>query len=86
VRPGCGASAAELEAHLAARLARYKWPKAYVQVDGLPRTAYGKVQKPVLLQWYLARREGQAASAPGGGPRAETAEPGAAGAGPEPSQ
>jgi fatty-acyl-CoA synthase len=54
VRPGHDAPAAELESHLAARLARYKLPKAYVTVDALPRTAYGKVQKPVLLQSYLA--------------------------------
>ena len=52
-RPG-GVDAADLSAFLATRLARYKLPKEFCWVDTLPRTAYGKVQKPVLLQEYLA--------------------------------
>lgn len=46
--------AAELAAHLGARLARYKHPKAVVWVDELPRTAYGKVVKGELRDRWLA--------------------------------
>jgi fatty-acyl-CoA synthase len=52
----------ELSAHLASRLARYKLPKAFVTIDALPRTAYGKVQKNVLAERYAATRP------PGGTP------------------
>jgi fatty-acyl-CoA synthase len=48
--------ARELNAHLATRLARFKLPKDYVFVEVLPRTAYGKVQKTLLQESYLARR------------------------------
>ena len=41
---------AGLEAWLDGRLARYKWPRRWVQVDALPRTALGKVQKVALQQ------------------------------------
>jgi len=42
----------QLTAHLAPRLAKYKWPKHYVFVEALPRSAYGKVQKPLLqAEW-----------------------------------
>ncbi|MDP2263665.1 MAG: AMP-binding protein [Hydrogenophaga sp.] len=33
------------------RLARYKWPRRWVRVDSLPRTALGKVQKAALKTW-----------------------------------
>ncbi len=42
--------------HLEARLARYKIPKAFVLVDALPRTPYGKVLKRELAAQYAARR------------------------------
>ena len=41
---------------LEARLARYKLPKAINFLDELPRTAYGKVVKPELREWYQGRR------------------------------
>jgi malonyl-CoA/methylmalonyl-CoA synthetase len=39
---------AALEAHLRTQLASFKIPRAFVQVDALPRTALGKVQKHLL--------------------------------------
>jgi fatty-acyl-CoA synthase len=51
-----------LRAHLESRLARFKHPKTFVFVDALPRTAYGKVQKSLLLERFLAlEAEGAAA-------------------------
>ncbi len=43
----------ELVAFLQSRLARYKVPRAFVFVDALPRTAYGKVVKAELRERYL---------------------------------
>jgi fatty-acyl-CoA synthase len=42
--------AAPLQAHLAGRLARYKWPRRWQRVDSLPKTALGKVQKTALQE------------------------------------
>ena len=39
---------APLRAFLDGRLARYKWPRRWVRLDNLPRTALGKVQKASL--------------------------------------
>lgn len=41
---------APLQVWLDGRLARYKWPRRWLQVDSLPRTALGKVQKAALRQ------------------------------------
>jgi fatty-acyl-CoA synthase len=38
----------ELDAHLVARIARFKRPKRYVFVDDLPKNSYGKVLKREL--------------------------------------
>jgi fatty-acyl-CoA synthase len=54
-RPGAAPGAEALSAFLAPRLARYKLPRDFVFVEALPRTAYGKVQKPMLQQMYAAR-------------------------------
>jgi fatty-acyl-CoA synthase len=40
----------ELSAFLALRIARYKLPRRYIFVDVLPRTPYGKVEKPKLRE------------------------------------
>jgi fatty-acyl-CoA synthase len=52
LRPGSpppDASWAEpLQTWLDGRLARYKWPRHWLQVDALPKTALGKVQKAEL--------------------------------------
>jgi fatty-acyl-CoA synthase len=37
-----------IRAFLDGRLARYKWPRRWLRVDSLPKTALGKVQKAVL--------------------------------------
>ncbi|MCG5431102.1 long-chain fatty acid--CoA ligase [Mycobacterium sp. MYCO198283] len=42
------ASAAELDAHLLERIARFKRPKRYVYVDELPKNSYGKVLRREL--------------------------------------
>jgi len=58
-RAGATPDAETLAGFLAARLARYKLPRDFVFVGALPRTAYGKVQKPVLQQMYAARESGR---------------------------
>jgi fatty-acyl-CoA synthase len=44
------ASAAELDAHLLERIARFKRPKRYEFVDEIPKNSYGKVLKRELRQ------------------------------------
>lgn len=56
-RGGAQPSPEALVAFLGDRLARYKLPRAVVQVEALPRTAYGKVAKPELLRLYEERGE-----------------------------
>ena len=63
-RPGRRAQPDDLSRFLGTRLARYKIPKAFVLVDSLPRTPYGKVVKGLLRDQYLsarARHDGPAA-------------------------
>jgi fatty-acyl-CoA synthase len=55
-RPEQSLSDKEIAAHLEQRLARYKIPKRFVFVDEMPRTAYGKVQKHLLIQQHLEDR------------------------------
>ena len=47
-RPGATCDEAQLRAHLAARLARYKLPRRWFWLDALPKTALGKVRKADL--------------------------------------
>ncbi len=49
---GAGLDLAALRAHLSEQLARFKQPRHYVVVDGLPRNTMGKVQKNVLSATY----------------------------------
>ena len=42
--------AAPLAAHCAARLAKYKCPARFVAIDAIPRSAAGKILKPVLRE------------------------------------
>jgi len=51
-----------LAAFLQERLARFKLPRAYVFVEALPRTPYGKLVKDPLREAYLARVGQQGAS------------------------
>jgi fatty-acyl-CoA synthase len=48
VKPGHSLAAAEIHAHCAANLARYKCPRLIQFVDALPRNATGKIHKPTL--------------------------------------
>lgn len=48
VAPGASVTAADLAAHCAQRLARYKVPAAWYAVEGFPRNAMGKIVKPTL--------------------------------------
>ncbi|TVQ56667.1 MAG: long-chain fatty acid--CoA ligase [Rhodobacteraceae bacterium] len=48
MRPGRAFDAAALEAHLLARIARFKRPRDWRVVDSLPKNAYGKVLKTDL--------------------------------------
>ncbi|WP_165385343.1 AMP-binding protein [Pandoraea sp. XY-2] len=42
---------------LGARIARFKLPRRVVIVDALPKSALGKVQKPILIGWLSATSE-----------------------------
>lgn len=46
--PGAAPDPAILDAHLLTELARFKRPKAYIQIADLPRNNYGKVLKTTL--------------------------------------
>jgi fatty-acyl-CoA synthase len=52
LRSGSSATAEDLAAFLAGKLAKYKLPKEFVFEDSLPRTAYGKVIKAKLKAKY----------------------------------
>jgi acyl-CoA synthetase (AMP-forming)/AMP-acid ligase II len=54
-RPDHSASADELRDHTLARLAKYKVPRQWAFVDGLPRNATGKVVKEQLRRQHLER-------------------------------
>ncbi|MFB7088491.1 long-chain fatty acid--CoA ligase [Streptomyces sp. NPDC056296] len=58
LKPGAVADEPDILGHLRGRLAKYKIPKSVVVTDTLPRTASGKIIKPVVRDRY--------ASAPGG--------------------
>jgi acyl-CoA synthetase (AMP-forming)/AMP-acid ligase II len=51
------ASAAELDAHLLERIARFKRPKRYEFVEEIPKNSYGKVLKRELRERLLARAD-----------------------------
>jgi benzoate-CoA ligase len=53
----------ELQAHVKARLALYKYPRWIAFVDELPKTATGKIQR-----YKLRAQAGSPASAPGDPP------------------
>jgi acyl-CoA synthetase (AMP-forming)/AMP-acid ligase II len=56
LRPGTALSLADLQAHCAPRLARFKQPRRLEVVDGLPRTAATRqVQRTLLVEWIQAR-------------------------------
>lgn len=55
-RAGAGLSANQVLSFLESKLARYKLPKSVHFLDVLPRTAYGKVVKAELREWYQRRQ------------------------------
>jgi fatty-acyl-CoA synthase len=55
LRPGAAVAEAGMREHLAGRLARYKQPRRWLWLEALPKTALGKVQRPVLAE--LLRRQ-----------------------------
>jgi fatty-acyl-CoA synthase len=54
VKPGQTLTPAEIHAHCAANLARFKCPKLIEFVDALPRNATGKIHKPTLREKFNA--------------------------------
>jgi len=62
LQPSAAATQADLQAHVADRLARFKQPRHWFWPAQLPKTALGKVQRSLLAQQALAA--GQAADAP----------------------
>jgi fatty-acyl-CoA synthase len=52
VKPGHTLAAAEVHAHCAANLARFKCPRLIEFVDALPRNATGKIHKPTLRKTF----------------------------------
>jgi len=52
VKPGHVLTEAEIHAHCAANLARFKCPRLVRFVDALPRNATGKIHKPTLRQTF----------------------------------
>ncbi len=55
LKPGSEVSAADLVAFVKAELGSIKTPKAVTFLDSLPRNAYGKLQKQVLVDAAIAR-------------------------------
>ena len=54
VKPGHSITEAEIHAHCAANLARFKRPHTIRFVDALPRNATGKIHKPTLRKNFAA--------------------------------
>jgi fatty-acyl-CoA synthase len=54
VKPGHTLTPADIHAHCAANLARFKCPRLIEFVDALPRNATGKIHKPTLRQKFSA--------------------------------
>jgi fatty-acyl-CoA synthase len=56
VKPGQTLTPAEIHAHCAANLARFKCPRLIEFVDALPRNATGKIHKPTLRKNFSAEK------------------------------
>jgi fatty-acyl-CoA synthase len=61
VRLSAPVAAEELQAHCAARIAKFKVPAAIYAVDAFPLTPSGKVRKVELRQWAAEQRMEQLA-------------------------
>jgi fatty-acyl-CoA synthase len=63
VKPGHKLTAAEIHAHCAANLAKFKCPRLVEFVDALPRNATGKIHKPTLRKQFHAEKPTDASAA-----------------------
>ncbi|HEY0849293.1 MAG TPA: long-chain fatty acid--CoA ligase [Bradyrhizobium sp.] len=63
VKPGHTLTPAEIHAHCAANLARFKCPRLIEFVDALPRNATGKIHKPTLRKQFSVTKPTDASAA-----------------------
>jgi fatty-acyl-CoA synthase len=63
VKPGQTLTPAEIHAHCAANLAKFKCPRLIEFVDALPRNATGKIHKPTLRQQFSVAKPTDASAA-----------------------
>jgi fatty-acyl-CoA synthase len=63
VKPGQTLTPAEIHAHCAANLARFKCPRLVEFVEALPRNATGKIHKPTLRQQFSVSKPTDASAA-----------------------
>jgi fatty-acyl-CoA synthase len=63
VKPGHTLTPAEIHAHCAANLAKFKCPRLVEFVDALPRNATGKIHKPTLRKQFSVARPTDASAA-----------------------
>jgi fatty-acyl-CoA synthase len=54
IKPGQSLSEADIHAHCAANLARFKCPRLIRFIDALPRNATGKIHKPTLRKNFAS--------------------------------
>jgi len=63
VKPGHALTPAEIHAHCAANLAKFKCPRLIEFVDALPRNATGKIHKPTLRKQFSVSKPTDASAA-----------------------
>jgi fatty-acyl-CoA synthase len=63
VKPGHTLTPAEIHAHCAANLAKFKCPRLVEFVDALPRNATGKIHKPTLRKQFSVVKPTDASAA-----------------------
>ena len=63
VKPGHTLTPAEIHAHCAANLAKFKCPRLVEFVEALPRNATGKIHKPTLRQQFSVAKPTDASAA-----------------------
>mgnify|MGYP000925305730 CR=1 FL=1 len=63
VKPGHALTPAEIHAHCAANLAKFKCPRLVEFVDALPRNATGKIHKPTLRKQFSVAKPTDASAA-----------------------
>jgi fatty-acyl-CoA synthase len=63
IKPGHTLTPAEIHAHCAANLAKFKCPRLIEFVDALPRNATGKIHKPTLRTQFSVSKPTDASAA-----------------------